>query len=168
MTSPGSFFLDGYARDVVASGSLALAVDSPTGLYVFDLSKPGPLEPIATVQTGTALRTVDVTSGDGPRLAVLVGGGTLQTYDITDPLKPVRLPPFKTPGGAQRIFLRGRLAYVADGQAGIHVVDLAKPEAPVILGTYKTPTAARDIAVADGLVLVAVAAGDAMLLKETK
>ena len=168
MTSPGSFFLDGYARDVVAAGPLAFAVDSPTGFYVFDLSKPGPLEPVASVQDGTALRTVDVTSGDGPRLAVLVGGGTLQSYDVSEPTKPVRLPPFKTPGGAQRVFLKGRLAYVADGPAGIQVVDLSKPEAPAILGSHKTPTAARDIAVADGLVLVAVAGGDAILLKETR
>jgi len=29
--SLGSFFLDGYARDVVAAGSLAYAVDAPTG-----------------------------------------------------------------------------------------------------------------------------------------
>ena len=164
--SPGSFFLDGYARDVVASGSLAFAVDSPTGLYVFDLARPGPLEPIATLQNGTALRTVDVTSGDGPRLAVLVGGGTLQTYDLSDPAKPVRLSAYKTPGGAQRVALNGRMTYVADGAAGLLIVDLSKPDAPVIVGAHKTPTAARDVAVAGDLVLVAVANGDVIILRE--
>ena len=166
-SSPGSFFLDGYARDVVASGSLAFAVDSPTGLYVFDLAKPGPLEPIATLQNGTALRTVEVTSGDGPRLAVLVGGGTLQTYDLSDPARPVRLSAYKTPGGAQRVALNGRLTYVADGAAGLQIVDLSKPDAPVIVGAHKTPTAARDVAAAGGLVLVAVADGDVIILRET-
>ena len=34
-TAAGSFFLDGYARDVVTSGKMAYATDSPTGLYVF-------------------------------------------------------------------------------------------------------------------------------------
>ena len=30
----GSFYLDGYARDLVMSGSIVYAVDSPTGLYI--------------------------------------------------------------------------------------------------------------------------------------
>jgi len=167
MLSPGSFFLDGYARDVVTSGSLAFAVDSPTGLYVFDLARPGPLEPIATMQNGTALRTVDVTTGEGPRLAVLVGGGALQVYDVSDPVKPIKLPLYKTPGTAQRVALNGRLAYVADGAGGLTVVDLSKPDQPTMVGSHKTATSARDVAVADSLVLVAVANADAVLLRES-
>ncbi len=167
MLSPGSFFLDGYARDVVTSGSFAYAVDSPTGFYIFDLAKKGPLEPMTTVQNGTALRTVDVSSGDGPRMAVLVGGGTLQVYDVSKPEAPVRFPPYRTPVGAQRVALKGRLAYVADGAGGVAVVDLSKPDQPVIVGSHKTATAARDVAVADSLVLVAVANADAVLLRES-
>ena len=168
MTSPGSFFLDGYARDVVASGSLAFAVDSPTGFYVFDLARPGPLEPIATMQDGTALRTVDVTTGEGPRLAVLVGGGVLQIYDVSEPASPISLPRYKTPGPAQRVSLKGRLAYVADGAGGLTVVDLSDPRQPAVIGSHKTTAAARDVAVADSLVLVAVANGDAILLRESR
>jgi len=168
MTSPGSFFVDGYARDVVASGSLAFAVDSPTGLYVFDLARPGPLEPIATVQNGTALRTVDVTDGEGPRLAVAVGGGALQVYDVSDPAKPITLPQYKTPGAAQRVALKGRLAYVADGAGGLTVVDLSNPGQPVVVGSFRTAGAARDVAVADSLVLVAFANADAILLRESR
>ena len=167
MLSPGSFFLDGYARDVVTSGSFAYAVDSPTGFYIFDLAKKGPLEPMTTVQNGTALRTVDVSSGDGPRLAVLVGGGALQIYDVSKPEAPVRFPPYRTPVGAQRLALKGRLAYVADGAGGVTVVDLSKPEQPIVVGSHKTPTSARDVAVADSLVLVAVANGDAIILRES-
>jgi hypothetical protein len=167
MMSPGSFFLDGYARDVVASGSLAFAVDSPTGLYVFDLARPGPLEPIATMQSGTALRTVEVTTGEGPRLAVLVGGGALQVYDVSDPATPIKLPLYKTPGVTQRVALKGRLAYVADGAGGLTVVDLSKPDQPAIVGSHKTLTAARDVAVADSLVLVALANADAIILRES-
>jgi hypothetical protein len=168
MTSPGSFFLDGYARDVVASGALAFAVDSPTGFYVFDLARPGPLEPIAVMQDGTALRTVDVTTGEGSRLAVLVGGGTLQIYDVSDPAKPIALPRYKTPGMAQRVALQGRLAYVADGAAGLTVLELSNPRQPMVLGSHPTATAARDVAVADSLVLVAVAGADAILLRESR
>lgn len=166
-TSPGSFFLDGYARDVVTAGPIAYAVDSPTGLYVFDLSKPGPLEPIASLQTGTALRTVDVSSEGGAPIVVAVGGGSLQVYEVSNPAAPVRMAPFRTPGGAQRVALKGRLAYVADAAAGVTVVDLTNPAAPTVIGTHKTATNARDVAVADGLVLVALANADVVVLRES-
>ena len=166
-SSPGSFFLDGYARDVVAAGPIAFAVDSPTGLYIFDLSKPGPLEPVASLQTGNALRTVDVTTDGGPRIVVAMGGGTLQLYDVSKPAAPVRLAPFKTAGGAQRVALKGRRAYVADGAAGVTVVDLSNPASPAIVGTHKTSAAARDVAAHGSLVLVALTNGNVEILQET-
>ncbi|PYR37390.1 MAG: hypothetical protein DMF90_07050, partial [Acidobacteria bacterium] len=82
----GSFFLDGYARDVVSAGSLAYAVDAPTGLYIFDLSKSGPLEAVTTVQSASAPGSIvlaDPPSAPGPTLALLVGGGSLQVYDVS-------------------------------------------------------------------------------------
>jgi hypothetical protein len=39
------------------------------------------------------------------------------------------------------------------------IVDLAQPASPRVAGTFKTPMPARDVAVGDGLVLVAVAKG---------
>lgn len=166
-TSPGSFFLDGYARDVVTAGPLAFAVDSPTGLYVFDLSKTGPLEPIASVQNGTALRNIEVVPGT-PATIVALGGGTLQLYDVSNPASPRRLQPFKTAGGATRVAFRDRMAYVADGAAGLTLVDLTNPAAPAIVGTHKMPAAVRDVAVGDGIVLVAVASGEVIVLKESR
>ena len=149
----GSFFVDGYARDVVASGKHVYGVDSPTGLYVFDFSKPGPPEPVLTLQTGNNLRSVEVS--DSAHLLVAVGGGTLQPYDIANPAAPVQLPAYRTPGGAQRVALRGTLAYVADGREGLQVVDLANASAPRIVASFKTDRVARDVAVGDGVVLVA-------------
>jgi hypothetical protein len=148
----GSFFLDGYARDVVAAGTFAYAVDSPTGFYVFDLTRSGPLEPIASVQSGTGLRTIEVSDS----LAMLVGGGSLQPYDISNPAAPARIAPFKTPGGAQRAVLAGQRAYVADGREGLQVVDFSTPASPVIAGSLKTEGAARDVAVSGSLVFLVV------------
>jgi hypothetical protein len=155
--SLGSFFVDGYARDVVTSGSLAYAVDSPTGFYVLDLSKADPLEPVSSLQSGAGLRTLEVSdaaAAQGPRLAVLLGGGSLQVYDVTNPAKPIQAPPFRTPGGALRVALKGTLAYVADGAAGLQVVDFSTPSKPNIVGAYKTMGPARDVAVANSLVFV--------------
>jgi hypothetical protein len=156
--SLGSFFVDGYARDVVAAGALAYAVDAPAGLYVFDLSKPGPLDAVSTQQSATAPGSIVVSepsATQGPRIAVLVGGGALQVYDLSAPAAPVRAATHRTPSGRPlRVALQGALAYVADGREGVQVVDLSTPSMPRVVGAYKTANPARDVAVADSLVLV--------------
>jgi hypothetical protein len=162
----GAFFLEGYARDVVSSGtgSLAFAIDAPAGLYTFDLSKPGPLEPIGSQQSARAPGFIELSRpapGREPELALLVGGGLLQVYDIKTPAAPVRAATFKTPGGRPtRVSLAGQHAYIADGREGITIVDLSTPTAPQLLGNIKTPQPARDVAVSESLIRVAVGAGD--------
>ena len=168
----GSVYTDGYARDVAMFGSLAYAVDHPTGFYVLDLSRPDPLEPVRSLQSASAPRFVEILDAD-PNIAVLVGGipydplrvlrkepaandpsGTLQVYDVSDPASPVPVATYPTPGDAQRVDLKGALAYVADGPEGLTVVDLSTPTHPQVVGTFKTRNAARGVAVADTAVLV--------------
>jgi hypothetical protein len=152
-TSPGAFFVDGYARDVTTVGRHAFAVDSPTGFYVLDLAKADPLEPIASLQSGVALRAIEVAG----TLAVLVGGGALHPVDVTDPAAPVKHPPFRTPGGALHVALQGRRALVADQREGLQVVDLSSPAAPAVVATVKTGGVARHVAASGDLVFVVVA-----------
>ena len=156
----GGFYLDGYARDVTASGRLAYAVDAPTGVYVFDLSASDPLQPIGTVQSATAPSSVEVppvSSGETTDLVCMVGGGLLQVYDVSSPEAPVKTAELRTPGGRpRRVTLRGRLAYVADGPAGVQVIDLSTPSEPTIVSSYATPRPARDVAVTASHVFVAV------------
>jgi hypothetical protein len=162
--SLGSFYLDGYARDVAGSGSLAYAVDAPTGLYVFDLSKSAPLDAVSTQQSATAPGSIVVSEaeGQGPKLAILVGGGSLQVYDLSNPATPVRTATYRTPSSRPlRVALHGSLAYVADAAQGLQVVDLSTPATPAIVGAFKTPAPARDVAVADSLVFVVVGAAAA-------
>jgi hypothetical protein len=159
----GSYFLEGYARDVVSDGSFAYAVDAPAGLYVFDLSKPGPLEPLSAQQTANAPGSIELpdtpASPRMPRLAGLVGGGSLQVYDVTNPSAPVKVATYRTPSGRPvRATLSGTRAYIADGREGLHVVDLSNPAAPRVIGSHPTPSLARDVAVAGPLVLVVVGA----------
>jgi hypothetical protein len=162
-TTKGEFFLEGYARDVTADGPFAFAVDAPAGLYVFDLSKPGPVEPITTQQSATAPASIELpaggSGGKGSRIAALVGGGSLQVYDLTKPTAPVRLTAFKTASGRPlRATLSGSRAYVADGREGLQVVDLSQPASPKLIGAFKTERPARDVAVAGSTVLVVVGA----------
>ena len=159
----GTFFLEGYARDVVTLGSMAYAVDSPTGLYVFDLSGPGPWEPVGVLHAPSppqrSTEVFDLSGGQGRRILCGVGGGALQVYDVTDPVTPVKVAAFDTPGRAQGVAINRNLAYVADGQAGLQVIDLSTPSAPRVVGGFDTARPARDVAARDSLVLVAVGDG---------
>lgn len=154
----GSYFLDGYARDVVTAGTIAYATDSPSGLYVFDLSRPGAPEPIGVVHAPAAPRDIEVSVGAGARPTLIVGAGAgdLQVYDVSDPTAPRRIASFATPGRATRVSLDGDLAFVADSGAGVQVVDLSDPANPAAVGSYRTPRPARDVSAAGSLVLAVV------------
>jgi hypothetical protein len=172
--SRGSFFLEGYARDVISAGSMAYAIDAPAGLYTFDLTRQGPVEPIASEQSARAPAFIELSRGGAgrPQLAVLVGGGLLQIYDLSRPAAPVKSATFKTPSGRPtRAALRGSLAYVADWREGLQVVDLSTPSAPTLLAGFKTPHPARDVAVTDSYVYVAIGPGEEegelLILKQT-
>jgi len=165
-----SVFLEGLATDVVTSGSYAYAADRPTGFYVFDLSKRMPLEPIGSLQSAVPNNTQRaqlevIDNAGGRRVVVLVAGGLLQLFDVSTPGAPVKLPPFKTPGNAQRIALAGSIAYVADGPEGLQVVDLTNPSAPRIVTSFKTSAPAREVAVADSVVFVGLATGEVAILR---
>ena len=172
--SLGSVFTDGYARDVAMAGAFAYGVDNPSGFYVLNLEQPDPLEPVGMIQSAPAPRFVDILTAD-PAMAVMLGGApydplralrsesrtgpppsALHVYDISDPTMPEPLASIATPGRAQRMALRNRLAYVADGDAGLSVVDFSIPSDPRLVGQYQTDRPARDVAVADTAVLVLI------------
>ena len=156
----GSFFLDGYARDVVTAGTMAYATDSPSGLYVFDLAQSGMPEPVGVLHAPNAPRDIDVSPGGGgrPTLIVGAGGGDVQVYDVSDPAAPEKVASVETPGRASRVSMNGDEVFVADSEAGVSVVDVSDPAASALIGTFATPRPARDVS-ADGS-LVAVVVGD--------
>ncbi len=162
-TPAGSLFLDGYARDVALSGSFAYAVDSPNGFYAVDLSKPGPLDFTGSLQSANG-QTVAVSE----TIACVPGRGGLQVFDVSKPSAPVLAATLKTPGTPVRVTIRGKRAYLADGREGLQVVDVSDPSKPVIIGMYKTTSPARDVAVGEGLVLVATVSEGTLVLREAR
>lgn len=158
----GSFFLDGYARDVVTSGRMAYATDSPTGLYVFDLSQPGEPNPVGVLHAPAAPRAIEVQREVGEPSGILAGagGGHLQIYDATDPAAPLKSATFETPGRAARVAMSGSHVFVADTDAGVTVVDISTPSAPTSAGSFVTDAPARDIAATATHVFVVVGAGE--------
>jgi hypothetical protein len=168
-----SFLVAGFAKDVVARGSLAYALDQPTGLSVFDLSKPGRLEAAAavTLTVPIPLRAQLVVSEEwsapASRVAIVVGGGPLQIYDLTKPDGPVHGATYRTQGPALRVALQGSRAFVADGPQGLQVIDLSVPSKPMVVGSYKTSAPARDVAVAGSLVFVATGGEEVLILRQS-
>lgn len=158
----GSFFLDGYARDVVTSGRMAYATDSPTGLYVFDLSQPGEPNPVGVLHAPAAPRAIEVQREVGEPSGILAGagGGHLQIYDATDPTAPVKSATFETPGRAARVAMSGSHVFVADTDTGVTIVDISTPSAPTGVGAFVTDAPARDIAATATHVFVVVGAGE--------
>lgn len=152
----GSVYLDGYGRDVATLGPRAYAVDDPSGFYVLDLSRTDAWEPAFALQSADGPRMVRVTETAAGALAVLVGHGALQVYDLSTPDAPVHRSTYATPGGALRVALDGALAYVADGERGMLVVDLSDPAAPRVAGSHRPAEPVRDVAVSGGLALLAV------------
>jgi hypothetical protein len=157
----GSFFVDGFAKDVVTVGRLAFAIDQPGGLYVFDLDRQGTFEPVATraldipLPLRAQLAVSQHPSTSAPALALVLGSGPIQIYDVSKWQAPAHATTFATPGeSAQRIAVQGTRAFVSDGPAGLHVLDLTTPSMPKIVASFKTPTPARDVAVAGPLVFV--------------
>lgn len=173
--SLGSFFLEGYARDAVSSGSLVYAVDSPAGFYILDVSKGAPTDAESSVQStkaaGMRVRIEVSEPSDPQKLAVIVGGGFLHVFDVSDPASP-KMSALQKMNGPQGVALRGTYAYIADGQAGLQVLDLAKPSTPTPSGEHKTSKIARDVILADQLVFVVIGGGreasEIIILKQAR
>ena len=157
----GSVFLEGFATDVLISGSLAYAMDRPTGLYVLDLSNPNAVELVTSSQSTSAVfpfqaQLALVRPEDGPPLLVVVAGGLLQLYDISEPTEPVKLPPYAPAGRVLRASFRGSLAYMT-ARGGLFVVDLSTPASPRIVGRHQTRS--FDVAVDGSLVFLTTREG---------
>jgi hypothetical protein len=54
---------------------------------------------------------------------------------------------YNTPGFAEGVAVAGRIAYVADYDAGLQVINTTNPRQPTLLGTYDTPDHASEVVV---------------------
>lgn len=59
------------------------------------------------------------------------------------------------PYNIYQISLQGNYAYIAAGEAGVHVIDISSPQHPVEIGSYTSPAPARRITLAGSYAYVA-------------
>lgn len=173
-------FTDGYAQSVSVSGPLAYVIDDPTGLYVFDLSKPQSPQAVGLLDVsmpppqgsgapaGLPSHGVAVVGPAAKRvtpIAVVIDktGGLLLFYDVSNPAAPVLVGQHAVPVGAEALVVRESLAYLALGRQGLRVVDFSTPSKPVDAGSFVTKHPVVDVRVSESVVFVATGPGGVIL-----
>jgi hypothetical protein len=87
----------------------------------------------------------DVLIGEGYAFVSFGRHGGLRLFSLVDPLEPIEVGGYDTPGSAERIARNGSLIYIADGAAGLRVVSLSNPRSPAPLGSTQIQGEARDL-----------------------
>ncbi|HQN44224.1 MAG TPA: NosD domain-containing protein, partial [Anaerolineaceae bacterium] len=96
---------------------------------------------------------------------VTAGGAGLQVIDITNPLAPVPIGTWDSPGFAEGVTVSGDIAYLADGPYGLRVVDVANPAMPFEIAHAFDMNYAYAVAV-DGRYAYIAAGGAGLLVVE--
>jgi len=80
---------------------------------------------------------------DGDYGYIARGDLGLHIYDLSDPVNPVLINMFDTPGSANKVVLSGGYAYVADGDSGLQIIDISTPESAFTVSSVVTPGSAE-------------------------
>jgi len=75
--------------------------------------------------------------------------------DVSNPVNPVLMGSFDTPGQAIDIAVSGNYAYVADAGSGLHIINVSNPANPTLVGTYNTPGQAYGVFLSGNFAYVA-------------
>lgn len=140
--------------DLVVDGNLAYAVGGQ-GLHVVDVGEPAEPRLVGVLEGPMLASSVTVADSEAA-----VTGCDLALLDIADPVKP-RIDSRLGAGWFPRdLVIDGRLAYLLDGEAGLHVVDLDDPREPLDRhGARSHDRPATDMAVRDRLAYLTVGNG---------
>lgn len=87
----------------------------------------------------------DIMIGEGYAFVSFGEHGGLKLFSLVNPLQPVEVGSYDTPGSAERLARVGSLVYIADGAAGLRVVDVSDPRSPSSLGSVQVEGEARDL-----------------------
>ena len=133
--------LTNSARTVWLQGDYAYVADSD-GLSVFDLNPPASC--VAHLSTEHGLLGLQLA---GTYLYAAAAETGLVTFDMSNPLAPIRVGACATPGCATRLALNGNYAYVAAHDGGLQIINISNP-AGVLTGTLDTGLTTRQTQVA--------------------
>ncbi|MBN1888095.1 MAG: carboxypeptidase regulatory-like domain-containing protein [Thermoflexales bacterium] len=140
--------IGGVSAAVAASGTLAYAgAGSRLVILGLDPLIYGESAPMPAKVAGLALSATHA--------YVAAGDAGLRVLDVSDPINPIEVGYYDTPGSARGVALAGDYAYVAAGEDGLRVIDVSNPISPTELGSCDTPGSARGVALAGNYAYIA-------------
>jgi hypothetical protein len=101
----------------------------------------------------------DVLTGEGYAFVSLGEHGGLRLFSLLDPLEPVEVGVYDSPGSARRIARTGSILYLADGLGGLRVIDVSNPRLPVVVGAVGISGDAQDLVIDGGYAYLATGNG---------
>ena len=87
----------------------------------------------------------DILIGEGYAFVSFGEHGGLKMFSLVNPLQPVEVGGYDTPGSAERLARLGSLVYIADGASGLRVIDVSNPRSPKSLGSVQVEWEAHDL-----------------------
>jgi len=145
--------LPSAGRSLLTSGSALYIAAGSGGLLTVDPATLAVLDTDATAGEASDLAL------SGSTLAVAVGFGGCQIWDLSSPLAPVWIATFGAGARAVDAGMSANTLFVAGDESGLQVHDLTDPAAPEWVTTVPSSTNPRCLTVSDSLVYVAEALG---------
>lgn len=145
----GRLHFGANVQDVQVSEKLAFLSTSHPALYVVDYSDSTRMEQVSNIELAHTFRRLYLV---GNNLIGLDSTGYLGVMNVSRASRPRMLGGVELAGTPYGLIIDGERAYVAAGEAGVHVVDLGNPGSPTLVKTLDV-TPARGVALA-GQVLV--------------
>jgi hypothetical protein len=121
----GTYYDDGYYRNLKAWKNRVYVADTRRGLVVLDLASELPTT--TWIQSNSTAYGLHLEQ-DLAFVAAYEHG--LQIFDISEPDSPALIGSLETPGYAWDVWVNGRFAYIADFDEGLTIVDVSSPSAP--------------------------------------
>jgi YVTN family beta-propeller protein len=142
----------GNANDIVLLSNRAYVAAGSAGLHMIDISNPLAPVLLATLSTYGNAMGVAVRGGT----AYIANGTNLLVADVTTPgsLAVIGSRPLNGKIQAVDVDVQRRLAVVAAGTTGIHIVDVSDPTSPQRFATASTGNA-RDVVIRGNFAFVA-------------
>jgi hypothetical protein len=145
--SLGAAATSAKGQAIAIDGTRAYLGDQDTGLQVFDLSAPDPM------QAPTLLGSYPNPTGGSPAdihaigsVLAVCGGESVITLDVSDPtsIQPLKIIEADV---AESLDAKGRHAYLASGDVGLVVIDITDVRNPVPVQACSTGGYARKVIV---------------------
>ncbi|WP_417382083.1 Calx-beta domain-containing protein, partial [Gimesia sp.] len=142
------FAQQGIAQGIDVVGNLAYLAVGVAGLQIIDISNPENPTFVGSIATPARARGVYVEVDENNRTLAYVAddsgfGGGLQIIDVSDPHNVGQVDSFgnyvnllgsfgvNSPGGlAGGVFVKDDIAYITDGNNGLHIIDVSDPTLP--------------------------------------